>query len=241
MTPERWERIERIYQAALDQEPTARTEFLDRTCAGDSELRREVVSLLEAHKTDDRFLETPAVEAAARVLADETPRLAPGQRLGTYELIAPLGAGGMGEVWRALDPALKRQVAIKIVLPQYSRDPERLRRFEQEAQAAGRLNHPNILAIYAIGKEHGSPFLVTELLEGDTLSHQLAGSALPEAKVIDYGIQIAQGLSAAHGKGIVHRDLKPGNIFVTDEGHVKILDFGLAKLVQPEPESQDQT
>jgi serine/threonine protein kinase len=240
MTPERWQKVERIYQAALDHDPSARSAFLDQSCAGDVELRREVVSLLEAHKPDDPFLESPAVEVAARALADEAPRLARGQRLGSYELIAPLGAGGMGEVWRALDPALNRQVAIKILPSQYSHDPERLRRFEQEARAAGMLNHPNVLAIYTIGREEGSPYLVTELLEGATLRQRLTGGAIPEGKAVEYAGQIGQGLAAAHDKGIVHRDLKPENIFITRDGRVKILDFGLARLVQPGPEQQNQ-
>ena len=240
MTPERWQKVERIYQAALDHDPSARSAFLDQSCAGDAELRREVVSLLEAHKPDDPFLESPAVEVAARALADEAPRLARGQRLGSYELIAPLGAGGMGEVWRALDPALNRQVAIKMLPSQYSHNPERLRRFEQEARAAGMLNHPNVLAIYTIGREDDSPYLVTELLEGATLRQRLTGGAIPEGKAVEYAGQIAQGLAAAHDKGIVHRDLKPENIFITRDGRVKILDFGLARLVQPGPEQQNQ-
>jgi serine/threonine protein kinase len=177
---------------------------------------------------------------AARALAGETPRLAPGHRLGMYELMAPLGTGGMGEVWRALDPALNRQVAIKVLPSQYSRDPERLRRFAQEARAAGMLNHPNVLAIYGIGKEEGSPYLVTELLEGSTLRQRLDGGDIAERNAVEYAWQISQGLAAAHDKGIVHRDLKPENIFITSDGRVKILDFGLAKLVGPGPERQDQ-
>jgi serine/threonine protein kinase len=238
MTPERWQDVERIFQAALDRDPSARAAFLDQACAGDAKLRREVVSLLETHERDERFLETPALEKVARALAGEPAQLRAGQRMGSYELVSPLGAGGMGEVWRAFDPALKRQVAIKVVPSQYARDPERLWRFEQEARAAGKLNHPNILTVYAIGEEGGSPYLVTELLEGATLRQRLASGALPEKKALEYAMQVAKGLAAAHSKGIVHRDLKPENIFVTDDGQVKILDFGLAKLVQPEP---DQT
>jgi len=241
MTPERWQQIERIYQDALDHEPSTRSAFLDQACAGDADLRREVVSLLEAHKPDDQFLEAPALEVTARALAAEAPRLARGQRLGSYELIAPLGAGGMGEVWRALDPDLNRQVAIKILLSQYSRDPQRLRRFEQEARAAGMLNHPNILAIYAVGKEEGSPYLVTELLEGATLRQRLAGGAIPEGKAIEYAGEITLGLADAHDKGIIHWDLKPENTFITLDGRLKILDFGLAMRVQPGPEPQDET
>jgi Tol biopolymer transport system component len=164
-----------------------------------------------------------------------------GLRLGAYELVAPLGAGGMGEVWVALDPGLNRRVAIKVLPPQFSSDPDRLRRFEQEAQAAGMLNHPNVLAIYAIGQHEGSPYLVTELLEGTTLRTRLHGGAVAESQALEYADQIAQGLAAAHDKGIVHRDLKPENIFITTDGRVKILDFGLAKLSQPESQSQGPT
>jgi serine/threonine protein kinase len=241
MTPERWQEVERIFQAALDRDPSARTVFLDDVCVGDAELRRQVESLLGAHQTDDRFLESSALNMAARNLAEEATRPVRGQRLGSYELLDPIGAGGMGEVWRALDPALGRHVAIKILSPQYSRDPDRLRRFEQEAQAAGRLNHPNVLAIYAVGKQEDSSYLVTELLEGGTLRQRLDGGSVPEGKAIEYGDQIVQGLAAAHDKGIVHRDLKPENIFITRDGRVKILDFGLAKLAPSVPEHRAQT
>jgi serine/threonine protein kinase/Tol biopolymer transport system component len=240
MTPERWQEIERIYQAALDCDPSSKAGFLDDACAGDEELRREVVSLLEANKPESQFMESPALELAARALAGDEAQPGRGKRLGSYELIALLGAGGMGEIWRATDPDLDRQVAIKILPSQYSHDPERVRRFEQEARAAGMLNHPNVLAIYAVGKQEGASYLVTELLEGATLRERLDGSAFPESKALEYASQIADGLAAAHDKGIVHRDLKPENIFVTRDGRVKILDFGLAKL-KPGPERKDQT
>jgi eukaryotic-like serine/threonine-protein kinase len=158
--------------------------------------------------------------------------LAAGTRLDSFEIVAPLGAGGMGEVYRARDPILKREVAIKVLPAYVSQDPERLRRFEQEAQAAAALNHPNILAVHRFGTFEGAPYMVSELLEGGTLGRQLSHGPLPVRKAIDYGVQIASGLAAAHEKGIVHRDLKPDNIFVTKDGRVKILDFGLAKLTE---------
>ncbi|HKI27548.1 MAG TPA: protein kinase [Candidatus Sulfotelmatobacter sp.] len=162
--------------------------------------------------------------------------LAPGTKLGPYEIIAPLGAGGMGEVYRARDPQLGRDVAIKVLPAYLSRDPDRLRRFEQEARAAAALNHPNILAVYQLGTHEGSPYLVSELLEGSTLRDQLLRGPLPVRKAVEYGIQTAHGLAAAHEKGIVHRDLKPENLFLTKDGRIKILDFGLAKLTQaPDP------
>ncbi|MEX1245052.1 MAG: protein kinase [Thermoanaerobaculia bacterium] len=166
-----------------------------------------------------------------------------GTRLGPYEILAPIGAGGMGEVYRARDERLKRDVAIKVLPASFSDNPERLRRFEQEAQAAGALNHPNITAVYDTGTNpgDGAPFIVTELLEGETLRSRLSGGALPVRKCLDYAAQIARGLAAAHEKGIVHRDLKPENLFVTKDGRVKILDFGLAKLTESEPGAASQT
>jgi len=157
-----------------------------------------------------------------------------GARLGPYEILSPLGAGGMGEVYRAKDPRLGRDVAVKVLPASFSKDPDRLRRFEHEARAAGVLNHPNITAVYDIGSVDGSPYVVTELLEGETLRSRLAGGALSPRRALDFAIQIARGLAAAHEKGIVHRDLKPENLFVTKDGRVKILDFGLAKLTQSE-------
>src|SRR5512144_1743340 len=139
----------------------------------------------------------------------------------------------MGEVYRAKDPRLKREVAIKVLPASFSRDADRLRRFEHEAQAAGALNHPNITAVYDIGSCDGAPYVVQELLEGESLRAALAAGKLPPRRAVAYAIQIAQGLAAAHEKGIVHRDLKPENLFVTKDGRVKILDFGLAKLTQP--------
>ncbi len=161
--------------------------------------------------------------------------LTPGTRLGPYEIVAPLGAGGMGEVYRARDPRLGREVAIKVLPASFCGDLDRLRRFEQEARAAGALNHPSILAVYDIGTHEGAPYLVTELLEGSTLRDRLAGGPLSARKAIDFAVQIAHGLAAAHEKGIVHRDLKPENIFICRDGRPKILDFGLAKLCAPEP------
>ena len=158
--------------------------------------------------------------------------LTTGTRLGPYEIVAPLGAGGMGEVYRAHDSRLGREVAVKVLPASFAADRERLRRFEQEARATGALNHPNILGVYDIGNHDGAPYVVSELLDGDTLRARIGNVPLPQRKAIDYAAQIAKGLAAAHDKGIVHRDLKPDNVFVTRDGRVKILDFGLAKMTQ---------
>jgi serine/threonine protein kinase len=158
--------------------------------------------------------------------------LSVGTKLGPYEILGAIGAGGMGEVYRASDTRLGREVALKIVPGSFAGDADRLRRFEQEARAVATLNHPNILAVFDIGQYEGSPFLVSELLEGESLRETLDRGPLAQRKTIEYGVQIAHGLAAAHEKAIVHRDLKPENIFVTKDGRIKILDFGLAKLVQ---------
>ena len=162
-------------------------------------------------------------------------------RLGPYEIVSAIGAGGMGEVYRARDPRLGRDVAIKVLPASFSGDPSRLQRFEQEARAAAALNHPNILAVHDIGTQDGSPYIVSELLDGATLRERLRTGPLPVRKAIDYAQQIARGLAAAHDKGIVHRDLKPENIFVTNDGRVKILDFGLVKLTHSEAVADDRT
>src|SRR5580698_3938266 len=160
--------------------------------------------------------------------------LTSGARLGPYEIVSPLGAGGMGEVYRARDSRLKREVAIKVLPQALSLDADRLRRFEQEALATAALNHPNILAVFDIGTNEGSPYVVSELLEGETLRERLRSGSIALRKTLDYALQIAHGLAAAHEKGIIHRDLKPENLFLTKDGRVKILDFGLAKLTQTE-------
>jgi serine/threonine protein kinase len=155
-----------------------------------------------------------------------------GTKLGPYEIVSLLGAGGMGEVYRARDSRLRREVAIKVLPRALSLDSDRMRRFEQEALATAALNHPNILAVFDIGASEGSPYVVSELLEGETLRERLRSGSIAARKALDYALQIAHGLAAAHEKGIIHRDLKPENLFITKDGRVKILDFGLAKLTQ---------
>lgn len=158
--------------------------------------------------------------------------LIPGTHLGPYEILASIGAGGMGEVYRARDARLKRFVAVKILPSEFADDADRLRRFEQEAQTAGSLNHPNVVAVYDFGRHDDSVYVVTELLVGETLRMRMA-TPIPVRKAIDYAVQVARGLAAAHAKGITHRDIKPENLFITGDGFLKILDFGLAKLNVP--------
>src|SRR5277367_2895108 len=165
--------------------------------------------------------------------------MTPGQRLGPYEILVSIGAGGMGEVYKARDSRLKRDVAVKVLPESFAADADRLRRFELEAQSAGALNHPNILVVYDIGAEGTSPYLVSELLEGETLRDRLKQGKIPTSKALEYARQVANGLAAAHSKGITHRDIKPENLFLTKDGRVKILDFGLAKVTTSEKPSAD--
>jgi serine/threonine protein kinase len=228
MTPERWQQVKRVLENVLETAPSERAVFLEQACDGDQALRQEVESLLAGDEQGrSSFLQSPPMM-----------RLGKGTRVGDYEIQSLLGAGGMGEVYRARDLRLRRDVAIKVLPVFVSSDPDRLRRFEQEATAAAALNHPNILAVYQMGTHQGAPYLVSELLEGETLREQIRRGRLAVRKVIDNAVQIARGLAAAHEKGIVHRDLKPENLFVTKDGRVKILDFGLAKLMQPQSGSE---
>jgi eukaryotic-like serine/threonine-protein kinase len=233
MTSERWQRISELFQAALGREPGQRSAFLAEACAGDEALRSEVESLISSHGQASDFIESPVFEIAAPLFAEERVRLSAGTSVGPYRIVSLIGAGGMGEVYRARDNRLARDVALKVIPRAFANDSDRLRRFEQEARAAGQLNHPNILAIYDIGAHEGAPFVVSELLEGETLRERIRGGAISQRKAIDCALQIANGLAAAHDKGIIHRDLKPENLFITKDGRVKILDFGLAKLTQP--------
>jgi eukaryotic-like serine/threonine-protein kinase len=229
MTPERWQEIRDVLEKALELAPGERSAFLNRACSSDQSLRREVETLLAS--SDD---------LRSSFLHSSAPRvtLTAGTKLGEYEVKSLVGSGGMGEVYRARDSRLGRDVAIKVLPSLLSSDSDRLRRFEQEARAAAALNHPNILAVFQMGTYEGAPYLVSELLEGETLREQIKRGRLSMRKAIDCGAQIARGLAAAHEKGIVHRDLKPENLFVTKDGRVKILDFGLAKLTHPPPSSE---
>jgi serine/threonine protein kinase/tetratricopeptide (TPR) repeat protein len=240
----------------LTREGAARAKYLDAQCGDDTALRREVDSLLVAAGLEWNLMDAvsrraPRAEAGETGHDDIEKRIgheplskvrrgttvSAGTRLGPYEVLSPLGAGGMGEVYRARDPRLGREVAIKVLPASLSKDADRLRRFEQEARAAGVLNHPNITAVYDVGEQDGNPYVVQELLQGQTLRSELAGGRLSPQQAIDHAVQIAHGLAAAHEKGIIHRDLKPENLFVNQDGRLKILDFGLAKLVEtPGPE-----
>jgi hypothetical protein len=229
MPTERWQRVERLFAEAAEQPAEAWAEFLARRC-DDRSLRDEVASLLAAAEDSGDFLAAPALELFGRQIHREGWSVRPGDRIGSYTIERRLGAGGMGEVWRARDERLGRAVAIKLLLPHPSDLDQRVRAFQREAQAAGTLNHPNVLTIHDVGDHGGAPYLVTECLEGEPLRIRLAQGPLPLDQALGVALQLARGLGAAHGRGIVHRDLKPENIFLVGDGRVKILDFGLATL-----------
>ena len=229
---DRWQQIEKLCHAALELEESQRAAFLERACAGDEELRREVESLLQYDKRGDHFIEEPAVEVAVKMIAQEKPEDLLGKQLGSYQIISLLGAGGMGVVYKARDTRLNRSVAVKVLPANFMGDPERKRRFIQEARAASALNHSNIITIHDIGNENGIDFIVMEYIEGKTLDQKIPRKGMKLNEALKVAIQMAEALAKAHSAGIIHRDLKPTNVMVTDDGMVKVLDFGLAKLTE---------
>ena len=240
MTPERWQRIKELFHAASELAPAARGAFLDASCAGDAEARAEVESLLAADEREGDFLSASAGRVAADVVAGGgRAELEPGHEVGSFRVRGTLGEGGMGKVYLAQDARLGRHVALKLLPASFTRDRERVRRFEQEARAASALNHPNILTVYDIGGDtEGARYIATEYVEGRTLRELIGGAPLALAEVLEIGVQVAAGLAAAHAAGVVHRDVKPENLMVRHDGYVKILDFGLAKPV-PEGAAAD--
>ena len=230
MAGDLWQQVQQLFDAALQHTGEKRQEFLERECGSNQTLRREVESLLAAHEQSGSFMAEPAVVGMAEVQRRGTSRFEPGDTLGGYKVVSLVGRGGMGEVYRARDTRLKRDVAIKVLPRAFAADRERLRRFEEEARSAAALNHPNIVSVHDMGTADGSLYIVSELLQGQNLREVLRQGPLPARKVLDYALQAARGLAAAHDAGIVHRDLKPENLFITQDGQLKILDFGLAKL-----------
>ena len=238
MTPERWRRIEALFQEARAKPPTDRAAYLAAACADDESMRLDVESLLAESASDDGFLAGPALPMSAHAVTDFVLSSMAGTSLGGYQLHTLLGAGGMGEVYQAHDQKLARDVAIKILPSAFTSNPDRLARFEREARMLAALNHPNICAIYGFEEANGVRFLILELVEGQTLGDMLAegspshaGIGLPVGRVLSIARQLADALEVAHDKGIIHRDLKPANIKITPDGVVKVLDFGLAKAV----------
>jgi|GEM_PF-282167 len=239
MTPQQYERLTELFHAALEIAPDERAAFLAQVCDGDVDLRRELESMLAAHEQRAAYTEKPLDDIAAGYVAQQggssasLPSLTRNTRIDHYEIRSLLGKGGMGEVYLAEDTRLHRKVALKILPAAIATDQDRMRRFELEATTAAALNHPHIAHIYEIGESAGTHFIAIEYIDGDTLRDKIHRDKAPLQKLLKYLIQVAEGLTKAHSAGIVHRDLKPDNIMITRDDHAKILDFGLAKLIEP--------
>ena len=228
-----WQELDRIFAEAREMPVGDQAEFIARACGTNAGLRAEAESLLSASNLTGDFMARPAIDRLAQVLAADGLNLQPGRRIGAYTIVRQLGFGGAGEVWRAKDERLGRDVAIKVLLPHLSTDAEKLRRFAEEARAAGTLNHPNILTVYDVGEHDGTPYLVSECLEGRSLRERLKAGPMAVSEATSVALGVAQGLVAAHERGIIHRDLKPENTFLKSDSGIKLLDFGLAKLKLP--------
>src|SRR5947199_4709641 len=234
MTPARFQTIEQIYRAALDQETHQIYAFLERACKGDAALRHKVEALLSSRHRVDSFIETSAVGLAAKIIGNGQADSLVGQTIGHYKISEAIGTGGMGEVYLAIDITAGRKAALKLLPMRFTGEPERLKRFQQEARAVVALNHPNILTVYEIGEDHSIHYIASELIEGETLRERLQRGPMHLSEALDVAIQVASALAAAHQAGIVHRDIKPENIMLRPDGYAKVLDFGIAKLAEQE-------
>jgi serine/threonine protein kinase len=225
-----WATVKRIHQSALDREPSDRDAFVVESSGGSETVLREVQSLLLYDPDAESFLERPALDIAPKSSSDPHENALVGQTLSHYQVLSLLGAGGMGEVYLARDPRLDRTVALKILPEDLAADPERMQRFAREARAASALNHPNVATIYDVGESDGIRFIVIEHVEGETIAARIGGRPLSPSEVVDIAVQVADALDVAHAKGITHRDIKPANLMLTQRGHLKVLDFGVAKM-----------
>jgi len=237
MTPHQWRLVKEVFESALERDSEKRAAFLAQACGGDDEVRQEVESLLVAHDRDSGFMNEPV----GRLMPNDKPLLVAGQRFGNYEEISLLGQGGMGQVHLALDTRLGRKVALKLLPSSYVHDVDRVQRLELEARSASALNHPNIVTIHEIGEAESVHFMATEFIDGVTLREHITNGRMTVGEVLDIGAQVASALQAAHEAGIVHRDVKPENIMVRRDGVVKVLDFGLVKLIEQKGAKTERT
>jgi serine/threonine protein kinase len=237
ITHDSWKRIKEIFHSAQELAPAERADFLEEACGDDPSIREEVEALLTADAGNEDFLSAPAYEFAASILTGEENEFSSGQKIGRYTILCPLGSGGMGQIYLAKDSKLDRNIALKLISPQFAHDGRRVHRFEQEARAASALNHPNICVIHEIGKtESGRHYIAMEHIQGSTLREQMSRGRFSVSKALNVAAQVAAALASAHASGIVHRDIKPENIMLRPDGYVKILDFGLAKLADFVPD-----
>ncbi|PYS56943.1 MAG: hypothetical protein DMF74_27335, partial [Acidobacteria bacterium] len=241
MNPEHWQQIKILLHSALERAPAERPAFLDQACSGNPTLRSQLEGLLASHERTEDFIELPAFEVMADLLADDQRESLVGQTIDRYQILKQIGAGGMGEVYLAEDQHLLRKVALKMLPAYLTRDDELVRRFQREARSISALNHPNILTIHEIGQVDSYHFMVTELIEGETLRQRLARGPLKIEQALDIGSQVASALCAAHDAGLTHRDIKPENIMMRKDGIVKVLDFGLAKLTERKADDSEAT
>jgi serine/threonine protein kinase len=230
-TPERLKKVQELFHDALSLQPAGRTAFLIEACKSDSELLAEVQSLISAHERDGSFIDSPAGQQVADMLASVASESYAGQTVGSFRILSHLGRGGMGEVYLAEDSKLGRKVALKVLPEEFTRRKDLVRRFALEAKAASALNHPNIVTVYEIGQTGSSEYIATEYIEGETLRQHFTKGRMSLSEILDVVIQVAGALAAAHGAGIIHRDIKPENIMIRPDGYVKVLDFGLAKAI----------
>ncbi|HEX9255538.1 MAG TPA: serine/threonine-protein kinase, partial [Candidatus Angelobacter sp.] len=234
MTPAELQTIKEIFHGALDCEPNRDSAFLETACQGGAALRNEVEAFLTAHQQAGNFIEVPVIGLATNILEEGQTRLLIGQTIGHYRILKRIGGGGMGEVYLASDINVGRTAALKLLPAYLTGNAERLRRFEQEARAVAGLNHPNIMTIYELGSDDSTRYIASELIEGETLHQCLARGRIELKETVEIAIQVTSALAAAHSAGVVHRDIKPQNIMLRPDGYVKVLDFGIAKLAEPE-------
>src|SRR5881296_1958035 len=237
MKAERWKQVNDLFQSAVERAPEERAAFLDEACHGDEGLRREVESLLTSYERAENFIELPAFEVAPELVTNDRAGALVGKVIGHYRIESLIGVGGMGEVYLARDERLGRKAALKLLPDSLTTDETQLSRFKNEARSASALNHPNILTVYEIGTEGNRQFIATEFIEGITLRASLARGRMNLHDALEIAMQVASALAAAHETGVVHRDIKPENIMLRPDGYAKVLDFGIAKLIEQHPGS----